>query len=319
MVTLNQLKIENDDKLVAGVIEEFQKNSILMDALTYDDAVGVTGGSTMSYGYLREKTEAGAAVRGINGEYEANEATTERVVTNLAIMGGSYKIDRVIAKASKGAFVDQVEYQSAKKVKATKNEFSNMIINGDVSADANGFDGLDKILAGSSTEVTATVDLSTSALVDQNASAFVDELEEVLSKMDGQADFLIGNTAAINKVKAVARRMTQYQETKDEFGRNVSKYGDITLLDMGKYYNKATETDKDIIPTDENGMTDIYFVRLGLDGFHGITLRDGSMISANLPDFTTAGTVKEGDVELIAGVALKSTKAAAVLRNVKVK
>lgn len=319
MVTLNQLKVENDDKLCAGVIEEFQKNSILMDALTYDDAVGVTGGSTMSYGYLREKTEAGAGTRGVNGEYEANEATTERITTNLAIMGGSYKIDRVLAKASKGAFVDQVEFQSAKKVKATKNEFSNMIINGDTSVDANGFDGLDKILTGSSTEVTATVDLSTSALVDQNATAFVDELEEVLSLMDGQADFIIGNTSAINKIKAVARRVTQYQETKDEFGRNVAKYGDIVLLDMGKYYDKANEKDVDIIKTNESGMTDIYFVRLGLDGFHGITLRDGQMISANLPDYSTAGAVKEGDVELVAGVALKSTKAAAVLRNVKVK
>lgn len=319
MVTLAQLKVENDDKLCAGVIEEFQKNSILMDSMEYDDAVGVTGGSTLAYGYLREKTEAGAGTRAVGSDYTANEATTERVVTNLAILGGSFEIDRVIAKASEGAYVDEVAFQTAKKVKATKNAFSNLIINGDKTSDVNAFDGLDKILTGSSTEFTSNVDLSTSANVTANAAAFVDEIEEVMSNMDGVPTFIVGNTKAINKIKAIARRLTMYTETKDEFGRNVSKYGDSILLDIGKFYDKANEQDIDIIPTDGTaGTTDIYFIRLGKDGFHGITLRDGQMITANAPDFSTAGTVKKGDVEAVLGVALKSTKAAAVLRGVKV-
>ena len=38
-----------------------------------------------------------------------------------------------------------------------------------------------------------------------------------------------------------------------------------------------------------------------------------------LPDFKTPGAVKSGEVEMVAAVALKATKAAAVLRNIKVK
>ena len=315
MVTLAQLKETNQDKLCAGVIEEFQRNSILMDSMEYDDAVGVTGGSTLTYGYMREKTASTAGTRAVNGEYTPSEGTVEKVSTDLAIMGGSYKIDRVIARASEGAYVDQVVYQAAAKVKATKAAFSDMIINGDKTADANGFDGLDKILTGSNTEVTSTVDLSTSAKVTENANALVDEFEEVIKEMDGEPDFILANGKMIAKIKAVARRTSQYQEAKDDFGRNVEKYGNAILVDMGKVSRNGNE--EDIVKTTAN-KTDVYFVRLGLDGFHGITLRDGNMISANAPDYTTAGAVKEGDVELVAGIALKNTRAAAVLRGVTI-
>jgi hypothetical protein len=37
-----------------------------------------------------------------------------------------------------------------------------------------------------------------------------------------------------------------------------------------------------------------------------------------LPDFSTSGAVKKGEVEMVAGCALKSTKAAGAFRNIKV-
>lgn len=61
-------------------------------------------------------------------------------------------------------------------------------------------------------------------------------------------------------------------------------------------------------------------MRIGLDGFHGVTTTDGQLVKTWLPDFTTAGAVKRGEVELgPVAVALKATKAAAVLRNIKVR
>ena len=38
-----------------------------------------------------------------------------------------------------------------------------------------------------------------------------------------------------------------------------------------------------------------------------------------LPDFSTAGAVKAGDVEMVAATVLKKSRAAGVLRNFKVK
>jgi hypothetical protein len=70
--------------------------------------------------------------------------------------------------------------------------------------------------------------------------------------------------------------------------------------------------------TGAGGLTDIYAVRFGLDGFHGVAV-PGQLIQTWLPDFTTAGAVKKGEVEMgPVAVALKNSKAAGVLRNVKV-
>jgi len=70
--------------------------------------------------------------------------------------------------------------------------------------------------------------------------------------------------------------------------------------------------------TAASGLTDIYAVSFGLDGFHGVAVT-GSLVKQWLPDFSTAGAVKTGEVEMgPVAVALKATKAAAVFRNVKV-
>lgn len=37
-----------------------------------------------------------------------------------------------------------------------------------------------------------------------------------------------------------------------------------------------------------------------------------------LPDFNTAGAVKKGEVEMVAAVVLKATKAAGIMRKIKV-
>ena len=79
-----------------------------------------------------------------------------------------------------------------------------------------------------------------------------------------------------------------------------------------KYGDSPSETTVD-------GLTDLYVVRLGLDGFHAVSPAGGKIINTTLPDFTTAGAVKAGDVEMVAATVLKKTRAAGVLRNFKVK
>ena len=66
------------------------------------------------------------------------------------------------------------------------------------------------------------------------------------------------------------------------------------------------------------GATDIYAVSLGLDGFHGISPTGTGVISSYLPDLSAPGAVKTGEVELVAGVALKSTLKAAVLKGIAI-
>lgn len=79
-VTLEQAKLNTQDDIVAGLIDEFRKSSYLMDHLTFDDAVSPTGGgATLTYGYTRLKTQPTAAFRAINSDYTPQEVEKERV------------------------------------------------------------------------------------------------------------------------------------------------------------------------------------------------------------------------------------------------
>ena len=61
------------DKVDQQIVDEFRRDSFLLDKLVFDDAVSPgTGGSTMTYGYMQLKTPSTAARRDINTEYYKN-------------------------------------------------------------------------------------------------------------------------------------------------------------------------------------------------------------------------------------------------------
>lgn len=317
-ITLAEAQKNVQDALQAGVIDEFRKNNFLLDKLTFDDAVSPTGGgATMTYAYTRLLTQPTAAFREINAEYTPQEVTKQRHTVDLKVFGGAFQIDRVLANM--GGIVSEVTLQMQQKIKAAQALFNDTVINGDSAVDAKAFDGLDKALTGSSTELvpTAAIDLSTSAAVDTNWKPFLDQLDEFLMGLDGPADAIMGNTKLIARLRAIARRAGMYMTSKTDWGGQVESYGPIPLIDLGA---KPGSNNPIVgIGTDANaGLTSLYVARFGLDGFHGVSMAGQSPINTWMPDFSTAGAVKKGEVEMVAAVALKATKAAAVMRKVKV-
>ena len=327
-ITLAQAKVGMSDKVVQQVIDEFRRSSLLLDALTFDDAVSPgTGGSTLTYGYTRTLTPGQAQFRAINSEYTPEEAAREKIAVDLKIFGGSFQIDRVLAETA-GA-VDEIQYQMNEKIKAASNLFHYTAINGDTGVDANAFDGLDKALLNSDTEIGAGayIDLSDSTAMDSNYKAFLDALDAFLSELDGVPSMLMGNSKLITKIKAVARRAGYLTQAEDAFGRGVTGYDNIPLVDLGMFVNSsgAGVPTAPVVDTRQpngtvivTGLSDLYAVRLGLDGFHGVTVTGNKIITANPPILSGPGVVKTGDVEMVAAVALKKTRAAGVLRNIKV-
>lgn len=100
-LTLADVSASLADKVAQEVIDEFRRNSYLLDNLIFDDAVSPgTGGSTLTYGYTQLSTPSTAAFREINSEYESNEAKKVKKSCELKIFGGSASIDRVLQKAS---------------------------------------------------------------------------------------------------------------------------------------------------------------------------------------------------------------------------
>lgn len=293
-----------------------------MDKITFDDTVSPgTGGSTLVYGYTQLKTPGTAGFRDINTEYTPQVADRQTKSVELKVFGGTFDIDRVIADTS-GA-VNEVDFQLKEKIKATINLFHNAIINGDKSV--KGFDGLDKMLVGSSTEINTNgiIDLSTASALDTNYKILLDSLDEFLAEMDGRPDMLMGNTKLITKIKQAARRAGYLEKALDGFGKSVESYNGIPLMDMDYFYDGVTT--KPTIPTvtrtigeTTTGLTDLYGARFALDGLHAASPLGGKIIKTWLPDFKTAGAVKKGEVEMVAATVLKKSRAAGVLRNIKV-
>ena len=83
-LTLAQAKVGLADKIDQTVIDEFRRDSFILDKLTFDNAVSPgTGGSTLAYGYTQLLTPSVAEGRKINSEYTAGEAIRATKVINL--------------------------------------------------------------------------------------------------------------------------------------------------------------------------------------------------------------------------------------------
>lgn len=315
-ITLAEAKKNVQDDLQMGVIDEFQKSNWILEHIPFDDAVSPTGGgATPSYSYTRLKTQPTAAFREINKEYTPAEVTKERHTVEIKVFGGSYEIDRVIANM--GGIISEVELQQSQKIKAAQALFNDTFINGDSGTDSKAFDGLEKALAGSSTEYNkdGVIDLSTSELITQNYQYFLDMLDEFLGGLDGTPSCIMGNTKLIAKLRACARRASMYQVTKDNWGNQVESYGGIPFVDM----KAKPRTNDDVVKTGVDGKTSLYVARLAMDGLHAVSFAGTAPVQTWLPDFNTAGAVKKGEVEMNAAIALKASKAAGVFRNIKVK
>jgi hypothetical protein len=189
-----------------------------------------------------------------------------------------------------------------------------------------------RLTTGSSTEfranqVTDWTDLDTDPSAAHKA---LDALDEFLDLLDGSPTLILGNKKAIAKVRAIARRAGMHVRNPVDGllgpnGRPIVResYGEILFADAGE----KAGTNAPIIPvesrtvggTPTDGLTDLYAVRIALDGFHAVTTVGSPLVQTWLPDFNSAGAVKTGEVELgPVAVALKATKAAAVFRNIKV-
>ena len=325
-ITLAEAKVGMANHVDQMIVDEFRRSSLLLDRLVFDNAISPgTGGSTLTYGYIQLQTPSTAAVRAINAEYTAGEAKRVEKTAKAVIMGGSFEVDRVLQNTS-GA-VDELAFQAQQKIKATSNYFHNLVINGTSASSGAGyvpntFDGLKKSLAGTTNEFTTDIDLSDSTKLDSNSNAFIDQLDQLVHAIDGDASMLLMNGDMLLKVRAAARRAGYYDRTMDGFGRVVETFAGIPLFDVGKYYNGSASVDVIGTSTPSSsaaGTTSIYAVNIALDGFHGISPTGTSVISSYMPDMNAPGAVKKGEVELVAGVVLKNTLKAAALNGIVLK
>ncbi|WP_086846818.1 major capsid protein [Amycolatopsis kentuckyensis] len=350
-VTLAQAQLNAAVDLDYAVIDNLRRSSWLFDQIVFDDVVTPgTGGASLQYGYTRLVTAASAGFRAFNQEFVPGQATRAQATVNLKPMGGAYTLDRDLANLGP-ASTNENTFQLQQLLASIPIRFARELLFGDIAVDPLGFDGLNKALAGTTTEVipnasgTAYADWTNTTIntVDKAHDA-MDLLDLFLSKvvpsrtggMTGNdagelppgVKAIMGNTDSITRVRSIARRAGTYTESKDDLGRTIKKYGDWVLVDLGDREDGSAplvpiETrDPDGVGAGGNitGLTDLYAATFGIDSLHGASKAGSQLLRTWLPDFSTAGAVKTGEVQLgPAAMVLKNTKAAAVLRNLKVR
>ena len=323
-MTLADMKAGMTDKVAQQVIDIFLRESEVLQVLPFDNCVSPQGGSTLTYTYMQKKLPSLAAFRRLYGEYTASEATLEKKSADLKIFGGKFTMDRVL-KQAEGRY-NNMAYQVREKVLAAISLFHYTLINGDATTNEDEFDGLDKMLAGTSTEYNAggVIDVSTMAKLKENADQLYEQLQILIKNTD--ADALMMNTAMITKIQTMARILGYKTESEEAFGRKVTTMDGKRFMDLGNHYTiegsnpVANACIKSGITRDAgSGLTDIYAVKFDVnDGFHAASLTGNSAITQYLPDFTQPGPVKDGEVEMVAATVLKNTAHAGVLRNIKI-
>lgn len=331
--TLEEIKKGMSDKVFGQIVDIFLRESAILQMLPFDDCVSASGGgSTMKYKYLRKVLPATAQFRKLNGTYTPSAATKQEYEAALAIMGGEVQMDRVLNKVA-GKF-DNLAYQIEEHIKAVVSLFHHTLINGDAVATAATtepqFEGLDSMLAGTTTEYNAakTIDLSNITNLKNNADEFYEALTLLVKATD--ADALLLNTDMITKIQTVARILGYKTETEESFGKKVVNLDGVRFMDLKEHYTVQdgvpvpnSVVKKNIARTvggaEATGLTDIYAVKFDVNnGFHGISLNGSVVIDQYLPDFKAAGVMKQAEVEMIAATVLKNTQHAGVLRNIKI-
>lgn len=313
-LTLLQAKELSQNKLTEFVIDEFRK-SPLLDMLTFDDTVKAGGqGQSLTYSYNRVTTLPTASTRALNAEYIAQEAVTTAYNVDLKVFGGSFDLDRVIIKDEKQV-KDHIKFQTAQKIEATRALFHDMFINGDSGTTATEFDGLEKALLGSTTDYDAeSIDLSTAANIATNAKAFTFALRKFRALLNGAPSLYLMNDSMYATFQSIMDNLGIALPTKEQYGNETAQWGSSTIMAIGD----KDGTSEPIIETDGSGLTSIYAVRLGLDGVHAVSPSGSNVADIYLPNLTLPGAVKTGEVEMVAAIALKATRAAGVIRNIKI-
>lgn len=293
MITLEDLATNSNDKLVQGFTNEIITDSFLLSRMPFDNCLSSTGTSDLVYAYKRVKTPMEAGFRALNTEPKKSKPEIERITTQVAILADSWDMDRV----TKDAAEDLYELHLEESKNAIIRKFNKTIINGDTTVEEDGFDGLNKALTGSNTEITSAVDLTT--ITKESALAFAEEMDTLFSLLTRTPDALMVAPAMKVKINAICRILGLATTTPDSAGNQVSAWNGVRIEELR-----------------DGAMTtnDIYAACFGLDEFHGITLKGDSAISVHLPDWNAPGAIKTGDAEFVCGCALKKTKAAGVLR-----
>jgi hypothetical protein len=307
-VTLVEAAKLSQTNLQRGVIETFVQESPILDRIPLLQIQG------NAYAYNEEATLPGVAFRSVNEAYTESTGTVNQKSESLVILGGDADVDKFIVR-TRSNLADQRAFQTAAKVKAASYKFQNEFINGDITVDSKGFDGLKKRLTGSQVITAATNGIGPVA----GGHDFFDALDALFAAVNGGADVAYCNAAILARIKSGGRRLGGVDIIQSDItGKREVTWNGTPIVDIG-----TTAAGTNIIPQTEtqgtaSGTTSsIYAVKFGRDeADQAVTgLTNGGVQVYDLGELETKPAYRTR-LEFYCGLATFGGKSAARLQGV---
>lgn len=206
----------SNDLLLRGVIETIVKESMLLQMLPFMEVTGT------AVTYNREATLAAASFYDVGDTWTEATPTFNQVTANLKILGGDADVDNFLA--STYADTNDIEAEIiALRAKAVAHKFSDAFFNGDSAVDTKSFDGLIKVLNGTSQEITAGAN---------GAQLTLDMMDQLIDLVKpGKPDALFMSRRTRRKLKSLRRSSGTILETDiNQFGQRIESYDGIPVI-----------------------------------------------------------------------------------------
>lgn len=222
-----------ESPLKAGVVDILRASSVLMDALSWEDA------GKLNIEIVRTKYLPTVGTRKIGGTWTHTQGGVDTITERLVNIGNKIDIDKLLVKAK--AVVDQRALQVSMFSKAVALKFNNVLINGNPSSDYDDLIGLRyrliNDLPAGQTILGGGLEIDPGATgLAANQLTMIDKLHELIDvTADGQSDFLVMNREMKMRIGAALRASGMLATTTDNYGRKFETFGPggPVLLDIG--------------------------------------------------------------------------------------
>jgi len=262
----------------AGILQTFAQASPLLAAMPL---VSVQGNS---YAWTREAGLGSIGFRAVNGVLTESAGAVETRSVALKIIGGDLDVDNFLIQShgpQTRAAHEQMKATLMAQTVAYQIIKGSTNAAGGATADANGFDGL-QVRFGGGFGSSAVVDAGENAdqIIENNGASqalSVKKLDEIIQAVDNPTHLLMNKKMKVN-LTAFLRNSSSISTSRDEFGRIITSYGGIPILEADVL---GTASGLQQLGFNENNdsSTSIYCLSLSDMGLHmvqngGVQVRD---------------------------------------------
>jgi hypothetical protein len=288
--------LSNND-LQRGVVEEIIDRDDLFAFLPFQRTDG------KAYVYNRESVVSEGVFLDPNDTIPEEASQAEEITTRLRIIAGDVDVDKFL-QGTESDTNDQKAIQLAMKAKGMGRAFKRALVQGDSSANAKSFDGIDKLVRDTGQRLEAGAN---------GMALSMDMLDELKDMVPNGVDAYVmrrGTYRALKQLLRAAGGNTAERFMIEDFGFSVPAFDGVPIL-----INDFIEGD--VAQGTADDTCSIYAVRLNeVDGLHGIY--GGESAGIIVEDL---GTVQNKDatrtrLKAYWSVALKSTQSLAALYGI---